>query len=257
MTLESLKCPNCAAPLHWGAGQRRTLCLYCGSTVYFSEGEPAVQPQTTPELPSAALDQIKQLLVDGRRVEALHLYQEQTGLTEAEAVGVINSLTQSLTRRALLEQPITTLGLLAVAVIDTLGLAALIWGLQNGNWIAALVGVAVVLFETLAFFRAIRARLLQELGEAAPATVRKITRLGEMKVRAEPRPIQVVRLWLDVRPPGRPPFQAEKNVVTRQQTFDRLEPGLVIEVKWHRSGGVFPVAPMKILGGAPGGERLS
>lgn len=252
MTLESLKCPNCAAPLHLGAGQRRTLCLYCGSTVYFNEGEPAVQPQTTPELPPAALDQIKQLLVDGRRVEALHFYQQQAGVTEAEAAATLDNLIKSMTRRALLEQPISTLGLLIVFGVDVACLAALLWGLLNGNWLVVAIAVVALLFESLTFVSAIRARILQEFGAAAPALVRKFIRLGEIKLRGEPEPTPIVRLWLEVRPSEQSPFQVEKNVVIRKQSLERLEPGVLIEVRYNRSGHVVPVAPMIILGMSSG-----
>lgn len=245
MTPQSLNCPNCAAPLHLNAGQSRTLCIYCGSAIYVASATSA--PEVTSELPPDVHNQLKQLLLEGRRHEALALYRERTGATDAEAQETLNSLGQSLTRRALFEQPVSNDGLLLFIIVDGLSLATMGWGALNGNWIVALIALAIFLFETFTFSKAIYIRFLEEFGKPGEAAVRKVVKLGELKLRGEPDPIQMVRLWLEVRPPNMPAFQAEKTVAMRIKSYEKIQPGIVIAVKYNANGQVFPLTPMKIV----------
>jgi hypothetical protein len=245
MTPQSLNCPNCAGPLQLKAGQSRTLCIYCGSVIYVAANTST--PEVTSELPADVHTQLKQLLIEGRRPEAVSFYRDRTGASEAEAQETLNNLGQSLTRRALFEQPVSNGGLLLFIAVDGLSLAAMGWGLLNGNWIVVAIALAIFLFETATFSKAIYMRFLEEFGTAGEATIRKVVKLGELKLRGEPDPIQMVRLWLEVHPPDLPAFQAEKTVAMRVQSFEKIKPGLVIAVKYNRNGQVFPSTPMKII----------
>jgi hypothetical protein len=259
MSPQSLNCPNCAAPLHFGERQNRALCLYCGSTVLLGAREtmpawPADQSrqaQATFELPPDVLDRLKQMILDGRKLEAIHLYQQRAGVTEAEALETLNSLILDLTRHTVMRQPMSNVGLLFYITIDA-GLTVLVvWAFLIENWPLFGVALALMLLHSLAFAAGVLARIRYELGSPARARVRKFVRVGEIRLRHQPEPVQIVRLWLEVRPPGQPAFQAEKNVAIRKPSFDQLRPGLLIEVRYNPSGYVFPTLPMKVLGSAP------
>lgn len=246
MTLQSLNCPSCGAPLRFIDTQHRVLCLYCGSTIVQTTGAAAPAASQTPALQAEALDELKQYLLDGRRAEALQLYQDKTGATGTEAAETLTTLSRQVLGRTLLEQPISNLGIFVVALVDLAAAGALVWAVPNGNQAVVVVAVLVILLQTLAFARAIRSRVLQELGQLASARVERVVRLGELKVRGEAEPLQAVRLWLEVDSAGPAAFSAEKNFVMRRRSFDQLRPGLVIEVK-HYAGQVYPTTPMKIL----------
>lgn len=248
MTAQSLNCPNCAAPLQLNAGQSRTFCIYCGSAIYVAADTGA--PEVKTELPDDAQAELRQLFLEGRRAEAIQLYKQRTGASDTEAQETLKNLSQSLTRKALFEQPISNLGILQFVVIDLICLGILAWSAVNNIWWLAAIAAALFTFETFTFRKAIYVRFLEELGKPAPAAIRKVVRLGELKLRSEPEPIQVVRLWLEVRPENEPIFQAEKTVAMRRQSFEQLQPGIVIAVKYNSSGQVFPAAPMKILSGS-------
>ena len=246
MSLKSLTCPSCNAPLRLADTQHRVLCLYCGSTVVQTVDTSAPSVSETPALQPEALDDLKQYLLDGRSAEALRLYQEKTGATEAEAAETLATLSKQLVGRTLLDQPLSNAGFLIVLGGDALGLIIIIWAAQKGwGWVAGLAA-AVMVFHTLAFIRGLRTRLLYELGQPAPAVVQKFVRLGELKVRSEPEPVQAVRVWLDVRPSGKPSFPVEKNLIMRRPAFEQLRNGLIMEVK-YRGESVIPTAPLKIL----------
>jgi hypothetical protein len=219
--------------------------VYCGSTIILEPG-PAVAPQAAVELAPETLDQLRQMLLDGRPVEAIHLYRQRTGASEAEAAETLAGLIRDLTRRTWLQQPISNLGLALMTVVDTVCLTAVIWGTMNGVWWVFGLGMLAMSLHTLAFLAALRARFVQQFGRSAPAVVRKFTRLGALKLRGQPEAVPVVRLWLEVRPAGGAPFPAERNVVVRPQSLARLAPGVVIEVKHTSAGEVIPVTPMKV-----------
>lgn len=246
MLLQSLTCPSCNAPLRFADTQQRVLCLYCGSTVVRTADAATPSAADTPTLQPDVLDELKQYLLDGRRAEALRLYQEKTGATEAEAAETLTTLSRQLVRRTLLAQPLSNIGFLFVIGGNGLGLIVLIWAMQKGiGWVAGLT-VAAMVFHTLAFARGIQTRLMYELGQPSPAVVQKFVRLGELNLKTELEPVQAVRVWLEVRPAGRPTFSAEKNLIMRRPAFAQLRTGLVMEVK-HRGASVIPTIPLKIL----------
>lgn len=246
MSLQSLTCPSCNAPLVFGASQHRVLCVYCGSTVVQTTPAAAPSASETPALQPDVLDELKQSLLDGRRAEALRLYQEKTGATEAEAAETLATLSQQLVSRTLVEQPLSNIGLLFVLGVDVAGVIGLMWAWQNGlGWVAGLIA-AVMVFHTLAFMRGLRSRLAYELGQPTPAVVHKFVRLGELTVKTEPEPVQAARVWLEVRPPGQPTFPVEKNLILRRPAFAQLRPGLVLEVR-RRGESIIPTAPLKVL----------
>lgn len=246
MSLQSLTCPSCNAPLRFADTQHRVLCLYCGSTVVQASQTAPPTVSTTPVLQPDVLDELKQYLLDGRRADALRLYQERTGATEAEAAETLTTLSRQLASRALVEQPISNVGIGIVLGGDAIGLLVLWWAAQNGNWLVAGLALAGMLFHTLAFARAMFARFVYELGQPTPAAVQKFVRLGELNLKTEPEPVQAVRVWLAVRPAGQPTFPTEKNLIMRRPAFEQLRTGLVLEVRC-RGERVIPTAPLKIL----------
>jgi hypothetical protein len=242
----SLNCPNCAAPLHVREGQTVALCLYCGSSIKIdaagAEPQPIAQRALTPD----ALQQINQLLLDGRRAAAVTLYQQQAGVSAAEALEAIDNLAAQLTRRTMLRQPVNNLGLAMLAAFTLIGLGALIWGLTNNSWLIAVLGTGWIIWNWLVFVPAALVRWRYETGQVAPARVQKLVRLGEMKVRGQP--VTAARLWLEVRPDDHPAYHVERNVILRQASLEQLTTGSTIEVRGHPDRGeAIPVTPLKIV----------
>lgn len=245
MMVTSLNCPNCGAPLRLADSQRRTLCLYCGSSIQLER--PTTPPSTNLSLPTDVYDQLKQLIVDGRRAEAIELYRQHAGVTEAEALETLTSLIRDLTRRTLVQQPISNLGLIIMFTLDTIFGLLIVWGAWVENWWLVALGVGLLVVETLAFGAAMYARIVQQFGRPARAVVRRLTRLGEIVLHGQAQPVLVVRLWLEVQPPGQSPFWVERNIIAKPETYAKLKPSLVIEVKHNNVGHVIPTTPMKIL----------
>jgi LSD1 subclass zinc finger protein len=97
MPIESIVCPNCGAAVEFPAGATSTQCKYCNTTLRLkAEAETApdaieLDSQPDPYRHLADMDQIKQMLRDGRRTEAIRLYMQQTGASLKEAQAAIDS----------------------------------------------------------------------------------------------------------------------------------------------------------------------
>ncbi|CAG0937282.1 hypothetical protein TFLX_06205 [Thermoflexales bacterium] len=247
---KSLNCPNCAAPLQVRERQTVALCVYCGSSLKLESEGGMPQPSEQRELTAEVLQQINQLLLDGRRAAAITLYVQEAGVTQTAASEAIDNLATQLTRRTMLRQPISNLGIAIVLGLSGLGLAAFWWGATNANVLIALVGAGWAALQWLAFLPGLVTRWQYETGQAAPAVVRKLIPLGEMKVRGER--VSAMRLWLEVRPAGGPVYQAERNVILRQSSLAQLATGSIIEVRGRPDRReAIPVAPLKIVEAKP------
>jgi hypothetical protein len=244
--IKSLNCPNCAAPLQVREQQTVALCVYCGSSIKIDAGGVVPQPIEQRELTPEILSQVNQLLLNGRRGEAQLLYQQQAGVTAAEARETIDNLATQLTRRTLGFQPITNLGIFLFAAFTIIGLGAVIWGFANRSWLIVLLGAGWLIWHWLIFFPATIMRWRYETGQTAPARVQKMVRLGDITVRGQP--VSAVRLWLEVCPTTRPTFQMERNVILRQSSLEQLSSGSTIEVRCQPDRDeAIPVVPLKII----------
>jgi len=99
----TLNCPTCGAPLNYDGGPDRSIrCSHCGNTVIVPE-EFQHTPDPSPAAPkqldlSTLLAQagqwgdLAQLVKDGRKIEAIKLYRELTGVGLKEAKDAIEEL---------------------------------------------------------------------------------------------------------------------------------------------------------------------
>jgi hypothetical protein len=74
MRVESVNCPNCTAPLPHVAGQTAAICLYCNSSIQLApatNGAATLQTTTQTGVSAEIIEQVKQLVVDGKRAEVL------------------------------------------------------------------------------------------------------------------------------------------------------------------------------------------
>jgi transposase-like protein len=244
--LKSFNCPNCAAPLQVREGQTVALCLYCGSSLKLETDGITLQPIEQRELTPDVLQQINQLLLDGRHANAMALYVQHAHVTSAEAREAIGNLATQLARRTMLRQPISNLGIGMFAAFTVVGLGVLAWGLANGSWLIVLLGAGWLGWHWLIFLPATVVRWRYETGQVARARVHRLIRLGDMTVRG--KPVSAVRLWLEVHSAGQPDFQMERNVILRQESLDKLSTGSWLEVRCHPDRReAIPVMPLKIV----------
>lgn len=97
MPIKDMECPNCGAPVNFG-NSTRAKCSFCSSDLYMSdEGIKVSSPLNdlleNPPVPrgvdSAA---IQQLVSEGKKIEAIKLVREQTGLGLREAKDAVDAI---------------------------------------------------------------------------------------------------------------------------------------------------------------------
>lgn len=106
VTIDDMDCPNCGAPVDF-AGGSRTTCAYCRSQLYLTDGEVKAESvlndlledrsvtrsaATTPGVSDVNLDEIAELLLQNKKIEAIKLYREQTGLGLKEAKDAVEAI---------------------------------------------------------------------------------------------------------------------------------------------------------------------
>jgi ribosomal protein L7/L12 len=97
MAINDMNCPNCGAPVHFGDSARAT-CTFCKSQLYLgADGIKAASAlndllEQPPLLPGVDVDRIRQLVQDGKKIEAIKLVREQTGLGLKEAKDAVEAL---------------------------------------------------------------------------------------------------------------------------------------------------------------------
>ncbi len=97
MTIADMDCPNCGAPVDFGGGTRAT-CSFCKSQLYMTDdgiqaasalNDLLAQP---PIMSGVDVDQVRQLLQAGHKIDAVKLVREQTGLGLKEAKDVVEAI---------------------------------------------------------------------------------------------------------------------------------------------------------------------
>ena len=88
-----LDCPNCGAPLDVHPGDSAVTCAHCGSDIRITSDRTAV-PFFTDTRPDPELDltTIRQELATGRKINAVKLVREQTGLGLKESLEYVEAL---------------------------------------------------------------------------------------------------------------------------------------------------------------------
>ena len=102
MAVESLTCPNCGAPVQVKGDESVTVCSFCNSSLRITTDaadhrtaqlDDAAQPQAEDWAHGAVdVEQIKLLLRDGKKIVAIKVYREQSGVGLAEAKAAVESI---------------------------------------------------------------------------------------------------------------------------------------------------------------------
>jgi ribosomal protein L7/L12 len=109
MTVNDLQCPNCGAQVDF-AGKMQATCSFCQSKLYLEDDGVKVHSALSDLLegkPAPAgvdVDQIQQLTRAGKKIEAIKLVREQTGLGLKEAKDAV----EAIERGELVEFPLRT-----------------------------------------------------------------------------------------------------------------------------------------------------
>ena len=252
--VQSLHCSNCGAPLRVSPNQTLAACLYCNSTL-------RVAPQGTTQpvvsrmeaVPPEVVDEVKRLLVLGNQPAAVTYYAKETGLSEDEAGAAVAAIKRTVGYAP----PLTWVGVAMLVGFTALGGAAVGLGVMQlaaGRGVVGVVAIVLgglwTLVNWVALGRGIQGFWLVQRGVPAEATIPKRWTIKTIKGPTEPRPVELVRFLLEVRPKGRGPYQAEANGMVRERSYERTQPGCELRLRYD------PQDPTKVVLLGPVDERV-
>jgi hypothetical protein len=123
--------------------------------------------------------------------------------------------------------------MLVLEVIYTLGLLGAAWLLLQEQYVVGIIVLLVFVFlsvgNVLVLSRGLRGFMTAQRGTPAPAEIRKLWIIKAFDARV---PYELTRLLLEVRPPGRAPYQTEANVFVRAPSKPKFQVGRIIQVKY-------------------------
>jgi ribosomal protein L7/L12 len=102
MAIKDMECPNCGAPVHFGDGTR-AMCSFCKSQVYLSSDGVKAESKLNdllaqpPVARGVDYDHVRQLVNDGKKLEAVKYVREQTDLSLQEAKAAVEAIARGET----------------------------------------------------------------------------------------------------------------------------------------------------------------
>jgi hypothetical protein len=262
LLLSMATCPNCGAPLSVEAGRRNVICIFCNTSLSVERpAAGAVAPQLKAQAVSKdVIEHIKQLLVDGRRDEAIAHYARAASVPLEEATRAVDNLYLSAYWKLTRHLPINAFGfaLYAVLIFGGAGLAA--WAATQAldspaYWALVAVGGLFALFRLVSFLRHLSSTLVSSFGALGRGRVVRRSVVREIK---EQDGFFIVVLFEVAPDAGGPTFFDQETLFVGPASFEKLSPGNVVRVRF---GGarrlVFPVSPVTVLAGPRGGAPAS
>lgn len=231
MPVESISCPNCGAPLGQPPSEDPWFCLYCSSLLLVQDQAGLLQPVVQNKLDGEAMNSIKQLLISGKREEAIRRFQQLSGLDLEEARRMIDQMAADFSVETIFHQQLTRGGIVAVAASLLVFSAALLaWLLGWLNpWLAVFL-MALAGFLLFVYGRGALTTLRYRNAPTAPARTMHSTRIGAVQ-RGALR-VHTYLILLEVQPQGGLPFQAKAIIPVREENVARVRQGEMIQVKY-------------------------
>ncbi len=231
MPVEALNCPNCGAPLRQPPVDGPWFCIYCNSLLQVQDRGGSPHPGLENTLDAEAMNSVKQLLISGKRTEAIQRFQQLSGLDFEQARRMIDQMAAEFSIETIFHQQLTPGGITLVAISLFLIPAALLaWWLGGLNpWLAVIL-VALGGFGLFVYGRAALTTLRYLNAPTAPATTVNFTQIGGVQ-RGRLR-VHTFLILLEVHPKDGPPFQAQAVIPVREENIVRVRQGEVIQVKY-------------------------
>ncbi len=247
MTIESLNCPKCGAPLSVTPMQRVAICLYCNSSVHITvwseittseTGQVTSPAAVMTEIPKEVAERVKQMIVDGKRGAAIQFYAEKAGISPAEAETAVNQLIFPLVEKLTAHMSLDV-GWMLIYLTFLTGLAlAFAWSIMQMLRVSIKYGLLAVLLGGILyvglrwFIPKVISTWVRIYGREAHARILKSTAIRPLRKRG-----MLVLLLMEVQPVnGEPSFQSEESFLFYLESLPKVQPGNVVRVRYARGG---------------------
>jgi ATP-dependent Zn protease len=98
MSTESLNCPNCGASLQVDPDADVVICSYCNSSIRIKKSETStklfIEDTENTDISGEILEEIKRLLQNGQKIEAIKVYRSNTNKSLKQAKQDVESIAE-------------------------------------------------------------------------------------------------------------------------------------------------------------------
>lgn len=110
--IEALECPTCGGPVRVRAAETLTICLYCNGALKIARvesGDAHVEVDST--ISGETIDRIKELVIQGKRPEAVTVYRDAAKCDQAAAEAAIETYVASAVTTTIFSATLNTFGM--------------------------------------------------------------------------------------------------------------------------------------------------
>ncbi len=195
-------CPNCGASISSRGESRYAICIFCNTSLTLSSehgsGSAPAPSFTAQPMAREDVDRVKQLLVDGRRDEAIALYANLAAVPRDEAARAMENVFLSSQTEIMRHLPIGLFGVFFHLTWVALSAGVAAWGAVNlGESLAYLaplvLGGLLAAYRLFMFARHLRATYVSKLGARGRGRVVRRAIIREDKAKDEFFIVVVVR----------------------------------------------------------------
>ncbi len=249
------RCPNCGAPLSVDADRRSVICIFCNTSLRV---ERPATGGTAAELVAEAvsandIELVKQMLLDGRRDQAIDHYAHVASVSRAEAEKAVDNVFISAFWTLTRHMPINGFGFVLYGVLISLGLGPAAYGAmhlaeQPAYFALVALGGAFALYQFYGFWLRLRSRLVASFGAQGRGRVVRSSVVREVKER---QAFIIVVVFEVVPDDGSASFVDQETLFVGAATRDKLDAGNILPVRFDGAREhVFPITPMTVVGTA-------
>ncbi len=247
----AVNCPSCGAPLPMREGQRHAICVFCNTSSMIHQSSPEQAPELKPQdVSHEDIERLTQLVLVGKRDQAIELYAAKAQVTSAEARAAVNDLLVWDYARLTKSLPINWLGFAFYFVTIGAGLTLASYGLQRALArdrqfaLAILIGVAFAVWRVVRMVPHVTATWVNAYGAEGRALVQRIAVLRTTSDSV------LAQVGFEVTPvDGSARFADEEILLLHPESHEKLVPGAVIRVRFDepRRSRVFPFSPIEVV----------
>lgn len=254
-------CPTCGAPLKIERAHRHVICVFCNTSALVHETQATQQHQapqvqlTKENISQQDIERLKQLVLDGKRDEAIDHYARIAAVGRPEAEQAVNDMLLGDYRRLTRSLPINTFGFFLYLSMIGVGLAIAAFGFafvrESPAYIALIVvGLLFAVWRVSRFVPKVASTWIASYGAQGRARILKCAILRTHP----PNGGTLVQVAFEVEPSsGGPRFIDEEILFLVETSVDKLKPGNIIPVRYDEPARqrVFPTSPVTVIGTAP------
>lgn len=229
--MQALTCPHCGAPLTDQSGQKFWLCIYCNTLIRVPTDETTAQPVVEKTVSDTEMDQVKRLLAEGKRDEAITLYQRIADVPVEEAEKAVETLVKQYAYGIVRRQQLNGVGIVLVTLYTlALPLSLLAWTQGAIHPAFAIVVVGFSGLNLLVFERAIRTMIAYANAPKARAIILHYTQTSKLPTRGGF--VYTFKTLLEVQPANGVFFQDTMLIPVREKNLPKMRQGTAVWVKY-------------------------